>query len=119
MTQYLDNPAGRLHALLLEVHAANRQNFGVSAWDAWARILVPEQPPTSGAVFVALAELLQLPGAVRDAVAALDTDEEEKAELVEDLDKIEVGLEHAANRSQQLGEVPRSFRTGTLYRISA
>lgn len=99
MSDFLDNPAGRLHALLTRFAQAGPHPNAI-AWDAWIAVLAPGTPPAPAAAFAAVAQLLALPEAIRRAVDALETDDEEKAELVLDLDKIESGFEVMANRGQ-------------------
>lgn len=128
MSEYLDNPAGRLHELLIELHRATPREQNNAAWNAWVGILTPpETPVDSPEAVAAIARLLELPAAVRAAVAALDpdkVDEDEKAELVEDLDKIETGLRLTTQQSHPVkqifapfapsGDVPRSAAVRTL-----
>ncbi|WP_333769817.1 hypothetical protein [Streptomyces sp. IBSBF 2435] len=123
MTEYLQNPAGRLHAFLFKLYSKNRGKTP-PAWDACAELLAPGQSKTSSQVFIAVAEVVQLPDQVRERVAALSIDEDEKAELLEDLEKIELGLGHMANRGHNLqsmfvcfapgGDVPQSAAVRTL-----
>lgn len=128
MAEYLDNPAGRLYELLIELHTVSPRDQNNSAWSAWVRVLLTSGTPAdSPEAVAAIAGLLELPDAVRAAVAALDpdkVDDEEKAELVEDLDKIEQGLRLATQQSHAVkqvfapfapsGDVPRSAAVRTL-----
>lgn len=97
-----------------------------SGWATMVQVLAP--PGThedSATALAAAARLFELPGAVRQAVGALDVDDEEKSELVLDLDKIEAGLVQIRNPGQPIkaifnhfapaADVPSSAAVRTLY----
>ncbi|MBY8888058.1 hypothetical protein K7472_24920 [Streptomyces sp. PTM05] len=126
MAEHLDNPAGRLHALLLELHRRHSQSpQGALAWDALAAITVPQYGASSPEAVVALAQVLALPMEIRDAVAAFTVDDVDEMEhLLEHLDEVESALALMTNRGQNLQQffikfapgcdVPRSAAVGRL-----
>jgi hypothetical protein len=129
MQERLDNPAGRLHALLMQMHAA-APDQNRSGWQTMVQVLAPPgTPEDSATALAAAARMFELPRAVRAAVAALDVDEEEKTELVLDLDKIEAGLVQIRNPAQPIraifssfapaGDVPSSAAVRTLLMCSS
>jgi hypothetical protein len=108
---YFDNPAGRLYAALAGFQRIGRANL--PARDTWVRVLAPEGTPKySPAAFAALARLVELPDAVREAVEALDIDGEQKRELVEDLDKIENSLQIGVRDGQSVQSAVAPFASG-------
>ncbi|MFK0281938.1 hypothetical protein ACIQVL_15905 [Streptomyces sp. NPDC090499] len=109
MPEYEDNPAGRLRALLIELH---RTPPNTGAWEALAALLAPTVAPSSPHALMAMTRLLELPSDIRAAVAALDEDEEEKEHLLEQLDKVEVFLTQVANRNVPLGQAFQTFAVG-------
>ncbi|MGW4879120.1 hypothetical protein ACWEPI_21470 [Streptomyces sp. NPDC004262] len=111
MPEYIDNPAGRLRNLLIEVHRAS-PNQNVSAWQAVTKVLVPRAAPASAMVMSAMSHLLELPSEIRAAVAALNEDEEEKEYLLEHLGKIEVFLTSVANQTMVLQQAFQVFAVG-------
>lgn len=79
----LDNPAGRLRALMEEAKSISAD---VKRLRAWRTLLCPEDEnaPTS-AVLSRLAEMMQLPAAIRSAVDASDADDAYRELLLKDL----------------------------------
>ncbi|MER5199563.1 hypothetical protein ACWD3J_33950 [Streptomyces sp. NPDC002755] len=109
MPEYDDNPAGRLRAVLIEVH---QMPPNMLAWDAMVKVLAPEASPSSPEALRAMTLLLELPAGIRAAVDALDEDEEEKEHLLEHLDKVEAFLASVANRNLNLQQALPSFAAG-------
>ncbi|MFD4546466.1 hypothetical protein [Streptomyces sp. NPDC058466] len=106
MPEYDDNPAGRLRTLLLEL---GKMPPNVLAWEGLAEILVPGASRSTPDVFRAMTLLMDLPVDIRNAVAALDEeDEEEKEHLVEHLEKVEAFLVTTASRSASLSHALQS-----------
>lgn len=79
------------------------------AWDAWINMLAPGASPTSSAAFETIARLVALPAAVREAVDTLDVEDDEKSELLQDLDKIEAGFGVLINGRQQIRSMLAHF----------
>ncbi|MER8028560.1 hypothetical protein ABTZ78_06250 [Streptomyces bauhiniae] len=127
MPEYMDNPAGRLRTLLLDVHQAS-PNRNVLAWDVIAKVLVPAHGPSSSISLAAMAHLLELPSQIRAAVDMLDEDAEEKEHLLENLDKVQSFLSQVANRNTTLdaafqllvggGDIPNSAAVQSLAHCS-
>ncbi|WP_405886901.1 hypothetical protein OG739_18215 [Streptomyces longwoodensis] len=109
MPEYEDNPAGRLRTLLIELH---RMPPNTLAWDAMVRILAPEASASSPEALRAMTRLIELPADIRAAVDGLDEDEEEKAHLVEHLDKVEKFLTNITSRTTTLQQVFQILAVG-------
>jgi hypothetical protein len=125
-SENLNNPAGRLHALLTQLYLRGQQPGAqnATAWDALASILSPGDAPLSASFMQSFTTVLCLPTQVRTAVAALDLEQEDKEDLLEHLDEIEKALNAVTSRSHNLGqtlsifapngEVPRSAAMKSL-----
>jgi hypothetical protein len=109
MTEYEDNPAGRLRSLLIRLH---RTALNRPAWDATVRLLVPDAPTSSPEALMAMTRLMELPADIRAAVDALDEDEEEKEHLLEHLDKVEAFLTNIASRTFILHQAFQALAAG-------
>ncbi|TKA00497.1 hypothetical protein [Actinacidiphila oryziradicis] len=128
MAQYLDNPAGRLHKLLLDLHTAfpsDQQQKSVPAWQAIVTLIGNEGGLSGEAMIVS--GVAALPQQVREGVAALPSDDDRKADLVQHLDEIENGMAALLNRQPLFqmfcifstnGEVPRSAAINSLAHCS-
>ncbi|KJY32156.1 hypothetical protein [Streptomyces sp. NRRL S-495] len=122
---YTDNPAGRLRSLLLSLHDLYRARGEMVAWEAMAELL--QEPASSPQALIRYADVLRLPGEIRDAVASLDFDEEDKEHLLEHLDRVELALVHAGRHNgltgvlsmfAPAGEVPNSAAVQSLQTCS-
>ncbi|MFD7571366.1 hypothetical protein ACFV6U_12720 [Streptomyces sp. NPDC059810] len=112
MVDYLDNPAGRLRKLLLDLHAftpdEQRQKQKL-AWDAIVQLAGPEVGWSRQLAIVGLA--VGLPTQVREEVRLLSVDEDHKENLQRHLDEIEQGMAQAAAR-QSLHSMFLAFAPG-------
>ncbi|MEU6235389.1 hypothetical protein [Kitasatospora sp. NPDC047058] len=107
--EYTDNPAGRLRSLLLALHDRVQREGDKPAWECWAWLLAPDAPPSSPGPWTRFAAVLQLPGQIREAVASLDLDEEDKEHLIEHLDKIENALAASTTTGHSMTHVLSIF----------
>jgi hypothetical protein len=104
MPHYLDNPAGRLHKLLLDLHAAFPNQQQQNAKQAWSAIvdLIGNRSGLAGEAAI-ISGVVALPTQVRESVAALPADEERKEHLLSGLDEIEQGMIQVATRQHLYG----------------
>ncbi|MER5300189.1 hypothetical protein ABT039_12120 [Streptomyces lasiicapitis] len=112
MVQYLDNPAGRLHKLLLDLHSAtpnDQQQKNKQAWMAIVELIDTGASLAREASIVGA--VVALPGQIRDAVAGLDEDQERKDHLLSHLDEVEGGMSQVLSR-QSLYAMFTTFATG-------
>ncbi|MEV0577626.1 hypothetical protein [Streptomyces sp. NPDC050392] len=119
MVHYMDNPAGRLRKLLLDLHAAtpnDHQQKQKSAWTAIIELAGGEASLTREMSVVGA--VVDLPKQVRDSVSALPVEDERKEHLLLHLDEIERGMDQAATR-QPLFSMFTAFATGGVVPQSA
>ncbi|MFE7979944.1 hypothetical protein [Streptomyces shenzhenensis] len=119
MAHYLDNPAGRLHKLLLDLHEAfpnEQQQKAVQAWTAVVEFIGNESGLAGEAAIIS--GIVALPSQIRGAVAALSEDDERKEHLLSGLDGIERGMFQVASRQHLFG-VFTSFATNGVVPQSA
>jgi len=128
MAQYIDNPAGRLHKLLLDLHAAypnEQQQQSKAAWIALVELIGNDSGLAGEAQIVAA--VAALPAQIRDAVAHLSVDEDRKEHLLSNLDEVENGVVALMSRQPLFamfttfatkGEVPRSAAISALSHCS-
>ncbi|MDX3610293.1 hypothetical protein PV702_28475 [Streptomyces sp. FL06-04B] len=111
MAQYIDNPAGRLHKFLLDLHAAYPNDQQQKQKQAWAAVveLVGNDLGLDGELRI-ISAVATLPGQVRDAVSQLSVDDERKEHLLLHLDEVERGIGHLLGR-QALWHMFSGFAT--------
>ncbi|MGW5058616.1 hypothetical protein ACWEQ2_15095 [Streptomyces sp. NPDC004096] len=111
MVHYLDNPAGRLHKLLLDLYAAFPNDQQQAAKVAWMAIveLVGNESGLAGEAAI-ISGVVGLPAQIRGAVDALQVDDERKEHLLAGLENIEQGMSQVLAR-QHLHGVFASFAT--------
>ncbi|MFE1797768.1 hypothetical protein ACFW9L_16580 [Streptomyces sp. NPDC059517] len=116
MTECVDNPAERLHALLLEFCRAGKElGPNHSNWSAWAKALSYEgSAVTSGDAefFHRLAEAKELPGKVRQAVSLVVTDVQHREHLLEPLVGVDAGLQASTQTNHDIAHVWQHFSDG-------
>jgi hypothetical protein len=111
MAYYVDNPAGRLHKLLLDLHALSPNEQKQKTKQGWSAIvdLVGNEAGLAGEAAI-VSGVVALPAQIRVAVGALQEDDERKEHLLVGLDKIEQGM-HALVQRQTLHNVFLPFAT--------
>ncbi|WP_431986279.1 hypothetical protein [Streptomyces griseoflavus] len=111
MAQYIDNPAGRLHKFLLDLHAAYPHEQQQKQTQAWVAVveMVGNDLGMAGEVQI-IGAVATLPGQIREAVAQLSADEERKEHLLLHLDEVERGVVKLLGR-QPLWQTFLSFAT--------
>ncbi|MFE6315853.1 hypothetical protein [Streptomyces rochei] len=111
MAQYIDNPAGRLHKFLLELHATYPNDQQQKQKQAWPAIveMVGNDLGVSGEVQI-IGAVATLPRQVREAVAQLSVEDERKEHLLLHLDEVERGIDQLLGR-QTLWHMFVSFAT--------
>ncbi|MFD7645746.1 hypothetical protein ACFV4P_34460 [Kitasatospora sp. NPDC059795] len=127
-SEFLDNPAGRLRRLLLDLHAAHGgRGEQISAWHLWTEVLNPDGGIDDVETWTRFLAVLQLPGRIRTAVEGLGLDEDEQEHLLEHLDRVERGLAQATHRHPALhnfaqfapaGDIPNSAAVQSLQTCS-
>lgn len=119
MAEYVDNPAGRLHAVLSDLYVHNHTDQMQKQKQAWTAILELAQHDGHLANEMAVVgAVVGLPQQVREAVAALPVDEDRKEHLLAHLDRVERGMVHVVTR-QSLWTVFNTFATGGVVSQSA
>lgn len=103
MTQLTDNPAARLHTLLLDLHEAHprQQNQQRQAWHAICSLLGVQ--PDSPAGLQAVADVVRLPDEVTEAIGAHVDDEEEREHLLEGMSLIRNAMTVVVSRNTLQG----------------
>ncbi|MFC8005593.1 hypothetical protein ACFUCH_13335 [Streptomyces olivaceus] len=119
MAYYTDNPAGRLHKLLLDLHAALPTDQQQKSKQAWAAIvdLIGNEAGLAGEASI-ISGVVALPAQIREAVGALREDDERKEHLLAGLDGIERAMNHVMMR-QHLYGVFTAFATNGVVPQSA
>ncbi|MFE2580366.1 hypothetical protein [Streptomyces sp. NPDC059378] len=119
MAYYLDNPAGRLHKLLLDLYTAFPNDQQQKSRQAWVAIveLVGNELGLAGEAAI-ISGAVALPAQVRDAVEALPEDDERKEHLLAGLSSIEQGMIQVASRGN-LFDVFSAFATNGVVPQSA
>ncbi|MFF0834183.1 hypothetical protein ACFYWF_14635 [Streptomyces sp. NPDC003344] len=119
MVEYIDNPAGRLRKLLLDLYTRHRNDQEQKQKPAWAAVLelagVENHLEREMAVIGAVA---CLPARVREAVHALPVEEERQEHLLAHLEEVERAMGHLLTR-QSLWTVFTSFAPGGIVPQSA
>lgn len=120
MVEYVDNPAGRLRKLLLDLHARSNTDQMQKQKPAWEAILeLAELDGASVAREVAVVgAVVSLPAQVRESVHALPVEEERQEQLLAHLDGVERGMAAVLTR-QSLWTVFTAFATGGVVPQSA
>ncbi|MGA5017564.1 hypothetical protein ACPCAA_08995 [Streptomyces griseoincarnatus] len=111
MAHYMDNPAGRLHSLLLDLHGAFPTDQQQKAKQAWSAVveLVGNEGGLAGEAAI-ISGVVGLPAQIRASVGALQEEPERKEQLLAGLDRIEQGMVHLMTR-QNLYQVFVDFAT--------
>jgi hypothetical protein len=120
MVEYVDNPAGRLRKLLLDLHArtnTDQMQKQKPAWDAILELAEAEDSPAAREVAI-IGAAVGLPAQIRGAVQALPVDTERKEHLLAHLDGVERGMGAVLTR-QSLWTVFTAFATGGVVPQSA
>ncbi|MGY1998161.1 hypothetical protein ACR31U_17550 [Streptomyces rochei] len=128
MAQYIDNPAGRLHKFLLDLHATHPHDQQQKQKQAWVAAveMVGNDLGVSGEVQI-IGAVATLPRQIREAVSQLAVDDERKDHLLLHLDEVERGIDHLLGRQTLWhmfvcfatnGEVPRSAAISALSHCS-
>ncbi|MGW2426295.1 hypothetical protein ACWC0C_45130 [Streptomyces sp. NPDC001709] len=113
MTECVDNPAERLHALLIDFCKAGKElGPNVSNWNAWARALTYEETPLatdSAEFFARLSAAMMLPQQVRQAVGAVVNDPEQQDYMLRPLAGVEAAMLASAQAGHQVSHVWQHF----------
>ncbi|WP_316763671.1 hypothetical protein [Streptomyces herbicida] len=113
MTECVDNPAERLHNLLLEFCQAGKElGPNSSNWNAWARALTYEDSPLatdSPEFFERLATAMTLPQQIRQAIAAVVTDPVRQDYLLGPLASVEAAMRASTQVAHQVSHVWQHF----------
>ncbi|WP_407565858.1 hypothetical protein [Streptomyces sp. 184] len=128
MTQYVDNPAGRLEKLLRDLHAAYPRDQQQKQMQAWAAVveLIDNEAGVAGEAQI-VGNVAALPAQIRDSVARLSVDVDRKEQLLLHLDEVEQGIRNMLTRQPLYnmfvafatnGEVPRSATISSLAHCS-
>ncbi|MER5980149.1 hypothetical protein ABT142_27125 [Streptomyces sp. NPDC001857] len=119
MVHYLDNPAGRLHKLLLDLHAAFPNHQQQETKQAWTAVveLVGNESGLGGEAAI-ISGVVSLPAEIREAVGTLSEEDERKEHLLAGLDQVEQGLNQLVNR-QSLFSMFNAFATNGVVPQSA
>ncbi|MFJ4633912.1 hypothetical protein [Streptomyces sp. NPDC088847] len=116
MTECVDNPAERLHALLLEFcRVAKELGPNSRNWDAWARAMAFEGPAFSAGsadFFRCFSEAMQLPVKVREAVTATVPDPLHRDYLLGPLSSIDLAFQASSNPGNPISQVWLHFNNG-------
>ncbi|MFJ6087968.1 hypothetical protein ACIQI8_42040 [Streptomyces sp. NPDC092369] len=116
MTECVDNPAERLHAVLVAFCVAGKElGPNQSNWHAWAKALSYEDSVVASGdaeFFRRLAEVKDLPGKVRQAISLVVTDVQHREYLLKPLLGVDAGLEAAWQPSHNIAQVWQHFSDG-------
>ncbi|MDC0765686.1 hypothetical protein [Streptomyces sp. HD] len=119
MVEHVDNPAGRLRKLLLDLHTHNHTEQMQQQKPAWTAILeLAEVEGSLDREMTAISTVVGLPTKVRQAVQALPVDDDRKEHLLDHLDEVERGMVHVLTR-QSLNTVFTAFAPGGVVPQSA
>ncbi|MER5665512.1 hypothetical protein [Streptomyces mirabilis] len=119
MVQYIDNPAGRLEKLLLDLHAAYPNDQQQNHKQAWVAVVELINNASGLAAQVQIVgAVVALPAEIRESVAQLPVDDDRKEHLLSHLVEIEQGMIALLNR-QSLFAVFNCFATNGIVPRSA
>ncbi|MFJ5775089.1 hypothetical protein [Streptomyces sp. NPDC093094] len=119
MVEYVDNPAGRLRKLMLDLYARNQGDQTQKQKPAWTAIL--ELAGVDGSLaqeMAVIGAVVGLPAQVREAVHALPVDDDRKEHLLDHLGEVEHGMGQLLTR-QSLWTVFTAFAPGGVVLQSA
>ncbi|MER6443328.1 hypothetical protein ABT275_44725 [Streptomyces sp. NPDC001185] len=113
MTECVENPAARLHSLLLDFCRAGKElGPNQSNWNAWAQALSydgAEVAVGDAEFFRRLGEAKDLPGKVRQAISLTVLDVEHRDYLLEPLGGVDAGLLASTHASHNISQVWQHF----------
>ncbi|WP_329529660.1 hypothetical protein [Streptomyces sp. NBC_01462] len=113
MTECVENPAARLHSLLLDFCRVGKElGPNQSNWNAWARALSydgAEVAVGDAEFFRRLGEAKDLPGKVRQAISLTVLDVEHRDYLLEPLGGVDAGLLASTNAAHNIAQVWQHF----------
>ncbi|RSM94046.1 hypothetical protein DMH25_34490 [Streptomyces sp. WAC 01325] len=116
MTECIDNPAERLHGLLVEFCRVGKElGPNISNWAAWAKAMDYEGSSLSAGsaeFFHRLAEAMELPRKVREAVGIAVPDPVHREYLLGPLASVEAALQSSSNASHPISQVWQHFCNG-------
>ncbi|MFI1029836.1 hypothetical protein [Streptomyces sp. NPDC020951] len=119
MVEYVDNPAGRLRKLMLDLYAQNQTDQVQKQKPAWTAILeLAEVEGSLAQEMAVIGAVVGLPAQVRGAVQVLPVDDDRKEHLLDHLAEVEHGMGQVLNR-QTLWTVFTSFAPGGVVPQSA
>ncbi|MFG2441159.1 hypothetical protein [Streptomyces sp. NPDC048508] len=113
MTECVDNPAERLHSLLLEFCRIGKElGPNHSNWDVWARTLSYDDAEVAvgdAEFFRRFAEVKDLPGKVRQAISLTVLDVLHREYLLAPLVGVDAGLQASAQPGHNVAQVWQHF----------
>ncbi|MEU8984277.1 hypothetical protein [Streptomyces sp. NPDC048309] len=124
MTECVDNPAERLHSLLLDFCRIGKElGPNHSNWEVWARALSydgAEVAVGDAEFFRRFAEAKDLPGKVRQAISLTVLDVQHRDYLLEPLVGVDAGLQASAQPGHNVAQVWQHFsEAGDIARSAA
>lgn len=113
MTECVDNPAERLHSLLLDFcRVGNDLGPNNGNWNAWAKALSYEGAEVRAGdaeFFRRFAEAKELPGKVRQVISLTVLDVQHRDYLLQPLAGVDAGLQASTNPSTNIAQVWQHF----------
>lgn len=120
MAQYVDNPAGRLEKLLLDLHRAYPTDQKQKQKQAWTAIveLISNEAGVAGELQI-IGAVASLPGQIRESVGQLPVDSDRKEHLLLHLDDVERGIANMLLRQPLFGMFSPFATNGVVPRSAA